>query len=290
MKDNIVKDILAAQISNKNAEKLSSHNMTVFAVLLVFSVSLLSFPFVRQRLLQGLYFSRAENYAGLGGVFQTLSRQEADFHVEGTKLIMDENLPEFLECSGWFVFFDRDNIVDEAAVLELSKPAMVIKQDEMLINVPPANIDIKSSYGNLGLFSRDKIRQACSSTDSLILYIQGFLFAFATQGTGTAIITMILLMAVQYVLFALVAGFLLSLSAIRSVSKQQSGKLKAFAGSLKIVTGCSVLPAFVICFAGLFRADLVISYGWLAFSFATGLRLVTIYLQRVKPKSIIYSA
>ncbi len=289
MKDNILTRLIKAQVSNKEAEKLGEKNGIFFILLFVFIISLLAFPFIRQRTVQSVYFADASNYAGFGAVIKALGELEGDFHVEGDKLYMDKSLPERMSVHDWLILFDREGSADESFVKKLNVSALVLKRDEMLISVPAKDIDIKSTYANISLFSRDEIRKVSFSADALILYVQGLLFAFATQGTSSAIVTMTLLMAVQYVSFVLVVSLLLSVSMIKTNKNSNLRKLYCFTSSFKIVTGCSLLPAIIICMVGIIRPSVAISYGWLLFSFATGVRLVTIYLQRLKPKSIIYS-
>lgn len=289
MKDNILTGILKAQISNKDAEKLGEKKGIYFVLLFALILSLLTFPFIRQRTVQSLYYADASNYSGFGAVMKTLGNLEGDFHVENDKLYMESTLPERMNVSDWLILFDRNDNVEESFIKKLKVSALVLKRDEILISVPSKDIDIKSGYSNLSLFSRDEIRKASNSKQNLVLYIQGFLFAFATQGTSSAIVTMMLLMAVQYISFVLVVSVLFTASNIKSAVKAEHHIMYYFASSLKIITGCSLLPAVLICIAGIIKPSVAITYGWLLFSFATGLRLVVLYLQRLKPKSIVYS-
>ncbi|HOS31417.1 MAG TPA: hypothetical protein PLR39_11440 [Treponemataceae bacterium] len=280
--------IIAAQISNDAAEKSSGISIVLLLVLMVFSVCILSYSFIAQRVTQSLGMADAALYPGLGAVFKTLASQNGTFKVNGDRLEFSSDFPPRLESSGWIILSGSEH-PSEALESEKSAsymPVLVLGLNGLIISQPLYSVRLSAPWKTLGLFSSDEIKKVSVHTDSFVTYIQALLFSAATAEVPSAILTLILLMSVQYLFFILVASLLLSISHIRSMKGTSYEKRTSILSSIKILTVVGILPALAVALTAAINPSFGITFGWIIYSLITGIRAVSIYMKRMKSRPV----
>ncbi|OJF76180.1 MAG: hypothetical protein BKP49_08520 [Treponema sp. CETP13] len=284
-------EIFKAQYSNKAAEKCFGISNFSFVILLIVSIMLLSFSFVMSRVQQGLILSSPNLYPGFGGVLQDMAKQTGDFSVDDGELNVSFNYPRRLESNGWLVV-----VTDDAPALVLDEektgayqPMFILGESSFVISQPATNTSLEGAYRFLGFFSSTEIRKIVNNVNDMVTYTKAFLFASATGEIPSSIISMILLMGVQYVFFIFISGLLLTTShrsAIKGTEFWQKTKLLP---SIKIMTVLGFAPSFLLALVSHFNPTMGVTFGWLLFSIITSVRAVYLYVKRMKAKPIIWS-
>ncbi len=280
--------ILAAQISNDAAEKCSGISIVLLLVIVIFSACVLSYSFIAQRVSQSLTMADATLYPGLGAALKHLGSQSGSFHVNGDTLVISDDFPRRLESSGWIIVIGSEH-PSEALEAEKSSsymPVLVLGTNSLIINQPIFSVRLSAPWKTLGLFSSMDIKRASVNTEGFVTYIQAFLFSAATAEVPSAIVTLLLLMTVQYLFFVLVASLLLSFSQIRAMKGTTYEKRTSFLSSIKILVVVGIVPALVVALVSTINPSFGISFGWILYSLITGIRAVSIYMRRMKSKPV----
>lgn len=280
--------IFAAQISNDAAEKCSGISFLLLVVLMVFSICVLSYSFIAQRVTQSLGMADASLYPGLGSALKELAKQKGSFRVNGDILELSQDFPPRIETSGWIILSGFEH-PDDALTAEKSAsymPVLVLGTQGLIISQPLYSVKLSASWRTLGLFSSADIKKVSGNTDSFVTYIQAFLFSASTSEVPSAIVTLLLLMGVQYLFFILVAALLLSISHMRAMKGTFYEKKTSFFSSLKILTVVGILPSLAVAITAGISPSFGISFGWILYSLITGIRAVSIYMKRMKSRPV----
>ncbi|MBP7478827.1 MAG: hypothetical protein KA785_00120 [Spirochaetaceae bacterium] len=280
--------IIAAQISNDAAEKASGISIVLLIILMIFSVCVLSYSFIAQRVTQSLGMADAALYPGFGAALKALGSQSGSFQVNGGVLEISDDFPRRLESSGWIILSGSEHPSDalEAEKSGSYMPVFVLGVNGLIISQPLYSVRLSAPWKTLGLFSSAEIKKASVNTDSFVTYIQAFLFSASTAEVPSAILTLLLLMTVQYLFFILVASFLLSISHIRSMKGTSYEKRTSFLSSIKILSVVGILPALIVALTAAINPSFGITFGWILYSLVTGIRAVSIYMKRMKSRPV----
>lgn len=278
-------EIIKAQISNKNAENCKNMKIRTMVIILIALVFISAFPYVNQRVGAGLRNSDASQYPGLGSVLINAAKKSGGFYVENNELVFP-NGDQVFEEGQWKVVFTQ---VDAEMYLsnhpELSSVSSIIfSKKSLLINCPETQKQINSVYTAFPDFSSEQILQAAKKTDTMVVYIQALLFSMCTAQVPSAILMMVLLMAVQTVLFIFAMAFLLSHSKRNGWDKKDTSRKFGFLSCIKIMTSVAIFPCVFVSGISYFNPSFGLSLGWILYSFILGLRAITIYITRVRGK------
>lgn len=231
----------------------------------------------------------ARLYPGLGGVLQDIGKLDASFSVNDDKLMFSFNMPERMESNGWIVRFTNksaDEVIAEEPTASY-QPIIVFSEEDLFISQPTHQIRMSSKYNSLGFFSSNELKKVIGNKAEMVSFTKAFLFSASVAETPTAILQMICLMAVQYVFYVVVASFLLSMSRIKAMKGTNLEKISKFVPSLKIVTTLGLLPAIIVALVSYFNASFGMAFGWVVFCLIVGVRVMIIYMKRVRSKSVV---
>lgn len=276
-------EIVKAQISNKNAENCKNMKNATMIIILIVLIFVGAFPYVNQRVGAGLRNSDASQYPGLGSVLINTAKHSGGFFVENYELFWDKGEQVFDEGDWKVVFTTKDAEQYLSSHKELKSVSTIIfSKKSLLISCPATEKTVNGMYSACPDFSSQQILEASKSTETMVTYIQALLFALCTAQIPSAILMMILLIAVQTVLFIFAMGFLLSHSKRNAWDKKESSRTYGLLSSIKIMTSIAILPCFFVSGYSYFNPSFGLSLGWILYSFILGLRAVTIYITRIK--------
>jgi hypothetical protein len=283
--------IFKAQYSNAATEKCSGISVLAFIFLLFVSVMMLSFSFVTSRVQQGLNMSSLLLYPSFGGVLQDMAKKDGEFNVTNGELDISFNYPRRFESNGWLVIVTTG---EPALVLDKEKsatyqPMLILGSNSLVISQPKTNTRLEGDYRYLGFFSTVELRKIVNNVDDMVVYTKAFLFAASTGGVPSSILSMILLMGVQYLFFIFIAALLLTISHRSAAPNTGFWQRTTLLSSLKIMAVIGLGPAFLLAVVSHFNPSLGVTFGWLLFSLITAGRAVYLYVKRMKSKPIIFS-
>ena len=276
-------DIIKAQVSNKSAENCKDMKKSSLVVILIALIFVTAFPYVRQRVATGLTNSDASQYPGLGAALIKAAKVNSNFYVEGDELNADFSIDN-TKLDDWTIVFTetktddyllRDKSLNNCNVLIFGKSSI-------LINCVTTGKKLSSTYKVIPDFSAEQIIKASKDTDTMVVYIQALLFSMSTGDIPSAIIMMILLITLQTLLFIVAISLFLSYSKKQSYDKKDSAKKYGFVNSLKIVATIAILPCVIVSAISYYYPSFGLSLGWVVYSFVLGLRVVLLYLGRVR--------
>lgn len=282
-------EIMKAQVSNKSADTCADISIGHFLFIIIACIFILSYPFINQRVKQSVSMSDARLYPGLGGVFQKLASQDGSFSVKDDELFFSFNMIERQELNGWIVIFSKE---DPKKILENEKtasyqPVIIFAEKELYISQPQHGFKLSSSYKPLGFFSSSEIKKITNNKSEMILYVKAFLNSASNSEVPHAIFTMLLVVALQYLLLVFVIAALLCFSKIKAIPNTRLEKISHLWPSLRIVATISFLPSIVVAIISYFNSSFGMSLGWVIFSLILGVRAIVIYMQRIKSKSVV---
>ncbi|HZK20636.1 MAG TPA: hypothetical protein VFC68_07925, partial [Treponemataceae bacterium] len=257
--------IFKAQVSNTAAEECFAISIPAFISLLLVSIMMISFGFVRSRVQEGMTMSSPNLYPSFGGVLQDIAGKTGDFNVQNGELYMSFNYPRRFESNGWLVVVADD---EPATVLDNEQtaayqPMLILGQNALVISQPATNVVLQGDYRFLGFFSTDELRKITHNVQDMLTYTQAFLFAAATGAIPSSIVAMVLLMGVQYLIFILVAGLLLSVTHRSAMENTDFWRRTTFYSSVKIITVLGCGPAFLLAIISYFKPSIGVTFGWL---------------------------
>lgn len=281
-------EIVKAQVSNKSADTCADISIGHMITIVIACIFILSYPFINQRVKQSVAMSDPRLYPGLGGVFQKLANQEGSFTVKDDMMFFSFNMIERQELNGWIVIFSKQDpkkLLENEATASY-QPVIIFGEKELYISQPQHGFKLSSSYKPLGFFSSSEIKKITNNKSDMILYVKAFLNSASNSEVPNAIFTMLLVVALQYLLLVVVISALLCFSKIKAIDNTRLEKVSHFFPSLKIVSTISFLPAIIVALISYFNSSFGMSLGWVIFSLILGVRAIVIYMQRIKSKSV----
>lgn len=276
-------EIAKAQFSNRSAEKCKDMKTGTMVIIIIALIFISAFPYINQRVITGLRNSDASEYPGLGSALIKAARESGGFSVKNSELIFRDDEPVY-DFGEWKVVFTEKDAEQYFKSCKDFKPysMIIFSRKSLLINCVETSKTVNASYASFPGFSSEEILKAAKDKESMVLYIRALLFSMSTSQIPSAILMMILLITVQVTLFIFAMSLLLSHSKKNGWDKKDSAVRYGFMSSAKIITAVAVLPCFVVSGVSYFNPSFGLSLGWVLYSFILGLRVVIIYISRVK--------
>ena len=275
-------EIVKAQFSNKSAEKCRDMKISTMIILIIGLIFITAFPYINQRTGSCVQNAEASRYPGFGAAL-IKAAEENSFYVKDGILVSAES-EKVIEEGEWTLVFTPLESDDYLKThLQIKDGSYIIFSEKTItVSSNETSSTVSGSWSVLPDFSSEQINKARQKKDTMVLYIQALLFTLSTSGVPSAIVMMVLLIALQTVLFIFALSFMLSYSRKSGWDKKNTTKSRGLLSSMKIISSTAFLPCLAVSAVSWYKPSFGISLGWMIYSFILGLRAVTIYLGRVK--------
>ncbi|MCE5256225.1 MAG: hypothetical protein LLF89_05180 [Spirochaetaceae bacterium] len=282
--------VLKSWWSNSAADQCGGVSWVWVVVIFLASTIALAVPFGANRWRVASFNAKMENYPGLGAAFMALAKDGGEFAVQKGRCTFADATPRTLHASGWAVILGKEGLPPE----DMDK-VLWFGTENLSIQNKGKEAGFALSWEPFEGLDSVKLQRAAESRQSMADLIAGMLFTANFTGMTNAIVTLILLMLVQNLVFVAVLGLLLSFAALRArvwpgsaqgqssgVADSRGGKAKAVMRSIKVVACVVSGPAFLVGVVSLTLPGAKSSWLWLVYSLLAAVRVIVLYSARYK--------
>jgi len=285
----------------------------------------LAAPYIVHRWRTASFNAQPENYPGLGTAFLALAAEGGDFVIRDGRCEFANAEPRTLQVRDWRIEIGGIGLPPDNQSAKIQKEKDHAGQDLRGKNqgeqsgAESGSADNTAKivwFGiqNFGIQNRDtkascisewspfegldsaKLRKAAENRQTMADLIAAMLFTANFNGMMSAIVSLVLLMLVQNLIFVVVLGILLSFSNMQAgfalghsatrLPQLRNEKTQSYFQfallSIKIVICAAALPAFAIGILGCIVESINTMILWLAYTLLIAVRVIALYSARHK--------
>ena len=288
--------VLRSWFFNRDAEEAGLRLSWIAAVLCVLLSALASaFPFSLGRYREARSLADPARWPGLGSALIAAAREGGDFVVKDGIFHPDPASTTAASPASEGRAGDWRVVLDGGETWSKAPDGAILRfgASRVTVSYPATKSLLDGPASALEGVTGEALRRLAENRPAFTVFVKGFLSSLASAEVPGAILAASLLMIFQTAIFSFVLGLLLALSSLRVLhaganTRQGGGGAKGFLASIgpsfRTVAAVSTGPALLAAFAGSLIGGAGPALAWLGYSLILGLRVVLIYMGRMRDK------